>query len=684
MRTIGGRPTLFLILTGLLVFGAHAPKAGLHLDDHAFHRTLSAADWPEIKERTLKYVPGRNLYVLYYAGLYRLLGPEPSRLHLFGLGLDIVNALLASSLLLRLGGSAGWSLLFGGLFLVYPNHAETHFWTAAVAMNLLSTTFLLAACRLSAAKNLHPVLRWAACLLLLALAVFDYDQSVLMWLPIAVYAVLLCPDTGLTRGWGLTFAGAGIVFDAAHAFLRAYSPHSEGGRPVIRLGQAGHRAWEALLSSAVPLRKFPIWESLQSWAGGPADTLVTLLILAGAWLWLAGRLGVSECSEAKPDGPPLGRIAAFGLLWMLCAYAPNFFWFLNPRHNYLPSLGFLLALTAGALALARSFPAARKGLAAAAFLFFGLSAAAGVAEGYGWRHAADLHARFTEAAQGLLPDKAANIFLLDAPVSVARAPAFSQTSEHMLLYWNKTGVLAEPGDTTLTPGRTGAFYRNQLSMYGRDTLYWHPYRGMNLLVYDGKADPKYRAEGNFSCAAELKLFPAGETSYSADITKDQKCRTVAELNAPVWMVSSRRLKGAGKKPILSFPNSVALLSSSVRLLDNPPRLELTLLWRPTRPVPDFAFVVTLRDQGGREVFAPVYSGSRGRWPGHETLWPCFNDLLPPSTWAKNSEITETYRFLLKNPIPPGPLEARLTVFEKPQDLFRPWLRLAEAAAPVQR
>ena len=372
MKTIEGRPALFLILTGLLVFGAHAPKAGLHLDDHAFHRTLSGADWPEIRERTLKYVPGRNLYILYYAGLYRILGPEPSRLHLFGVGLDILNALLAASLLVRLGGSLGWSLLFAGLFLVYPNHGETHFWTAAVGMNLLSTTFLLAACRLAAAQSLNAVVRWAACLGLLALAVFDYDQSVLMWLPIAVYAVWLCPDSGLPRAWALSFAGAGIVLDAAHAFLRAYSPHSEGGRPVVRLGQVGQRAWEALLSSAVPLRKFPIWESLQSWAGGPEATTAMVLALAGTWAWLSRRLGVPEAHEPKSEGPGLGRIAAFGLLWMLCAYAPNFFWYLSPRHNYLPSFGFLLALTAVALTLSRELGlAVRRGLAAAVFLVFG-------------------------------------------------------------------------------------------------------------------------------------------------------------------------------------------------------------------------------------------------------------------------------------------------------------------------
>ncbi len=676
---------MFLILTGLLVFGAHAPKAGLHLDDHAFHRTLSGADWPEIRERTLKYVPGRNLYILYYAGLYRILGPEPSRLHLFGVGLDILNALLAASLLVRLGGSLGWSLLFAGLFLVYPNHGETHFWTAAVGMNLLSTTFLLAACRLAAAQSLNAVVRWAACLGLLALAVFDYDQSVLMWLPIAVYAVWLCPDSGLPRAWALSFAGAGIVLDAAHAFLRAYSPHSEGGRPVVRLGQVGQRAWEALLSSAVPLRKFPIWESLQSWAGGPEATTAMVLALAGTWAWLSRRLGVPEAHEPKSEGPGLGRIAAFGLLWMLCAYAPNFFWYLSPRHNYLPSFGFLLALTAVALTLSRELGlAVRRGLAAAVFLVFGLSAAAGIAEGYGWRHSAELHARFTEAAPALLPAKPANIFLLDAPVSVARAPAFSQTSEHLLLFWNKTEILAEPGDTTLTPGRTGAFYRNQLSMYGRDTLYWHPYKGMNLIVYHGKNDPKYRADGNFSCAGKLKIFPGGENPLSFNITKDPKCRTLAELNAPVWLAASSRLPAGGKPSLVSLPNSVQLLSTSVRLLENPSHIELTLLWRSTRPVADFAVVVALRDPGGREVFAPIYSASRGRWPGHETLWPCFNDLQPPSTWGKNSEISETYRFLLKKPIPPGPLEARMTVFERPQDLFRPWLRLGEVGAPVQR
>lgn len=654
-------PAVVLLAAGLFVL-QHAPFAGLHLDDHAFHRSLSAASREELRREFLFYVPGRNLYILYYAALYRILGSDPLRLHLFGVALDLLNVLLAYAFLRRLSAPRSWALAAAGLFLVWPNHNETHFWTSAIAMNLLSTTFLLLAFLAAGIGRLPPAARLALSGAAFVLALFDYDQAFFMWVPILFYAGWLAPAPRPSKAL-LSGAAAGFLsLNLAHVLLRAYAPHSHGGRPVIRLGQLPVSFVNSFYESLVPLRKLPLWDSLDSVAGGPWATLASLALLAGCWsgavAWLRRR--EREGNEALPRAVGL---AALGALWFVCAYAPNYFWYISPRHNYLPSLGMLMVLVPFLLVS----PARGRLLAPLGGTVFFLGSASILAEGAGWRRAADLHEAFRSRAPSLAPAPAA-LFLAGAPLDLDRAPAFRHPHEHLYLFSQAAGGLPRSGSRDFCAGRSGVFHGSEIDLFGRGSLYYEPYASMTLLSLRGD---------KLERAGSLALSLPGGERRSVDLGG---WPGQAALEAPVWLAASARERARGE-PIWTAPNGAALLSAKAS--EPEPRvLAVELLWRaPRAPRADFAAVLTLTDPAGRVVFDPAYAIESNGARGHRLLCPAFNDLDPPGRRPQDSATRESYRMTLPSPLPPGPLTLRLALFEA-----RPtaWAPAGEGRVPIER
>ncbi|MFA6030689.1 MAG: hypothetical protein WC969_12600 [Elusimicrobiota bacterium] len=661
-------PPLLLALAGLLVFGPHAPAAGLHLDDHAFHRLFTLGTPAQVWSEFLSYVPGRNLYILYFSAMYRLFGPAPLGLHLFGLALDLLNGLLVYGLLRRLKAPAGWPLAAAGLFLVWPNHAETHFWTSAVAMNLLSTTSLLLTFHLALAGAARPWLRVLGTLLLYASAFFNYDQVFFMWIPLLFMTWKLAPEAGWRRAHAAAFAAVSLLMGASHALMRVYCPVSSGGRPVVRLAGLLHEAWTSVKACLLPMHKLPVWDCLQSWAGGPVPTVALLLVLSGLWL---SAVALRWDDEPPAGAPALGAWAAFGALWTFFAYLPNYFWFISPRHNYLPSVGFILLLCCAATALARMRRGLRVPLAALAFLLFGLGASSGIGEGCGWARSWRLFRRFQAEAPRLVPPETDNLFLLGAPSTLFRAPAFLQPEEHVLLFALATGNGRGHGDTHLCPTRTGAFFLNQADLFGPENFFWRPLRGLRAL--------RYRPEdGGFSCVGALELRLPGGGTQPLRLDAARACPGTQAVETPLWLESARRTSGGGK-PLLSADDGAELLEA--RLERTPgDAARLVLLWRArTRISVDFAATAVILDASGRELWSPVQPESRARRSAHGRVWPLFDDLLPPSTWKPGETVREQY--LLEVPRSPGPLQLRLTLFERRDGAA--WMKLSQHTLPLE-
>ncbi|MBI5631773.1 MAG: hypothetical protein HY921_12920 [Elusimicrobia bacterium] len=646
----------FLALAGGLIFGPHAPQAGLHLDDHAFHATLSKPRWSQMRREFLDYVPGRNLYILYYAALYKILGPDPARLHLFGLFLDLLNVGLVYALLGQMGLAESQRLLASGLFLVYPNHGETHFWTSAIAMNLLSTTFILLSFLAAGIASLRPAARWGLALAFYALAAFDYDQAFFMWIPLLFFLRRLAPEPRPSHEALAGIAVFGLAVDGIHCLLRLLAPVSNGGRPMIRFGNMPGSFLHSLLDSFVPMRKLPAWEALHSWAGGPGPTAALLAVLSAAWIWKMAQLRGSEEAPAAP-----WTVLSFGACWFFCAYLPNYFWYISARHNYLPSLGLVLCLAAGAqrwLASAGLRP--RRAAAGAAFLFFGLSGGTALAEGYGWSLSAQLQQRFAQKALELLGGKADSLFLLGAPLSIARAPAFRQPREHVYAFAESGGALPRAGDIMMGPTRRGAFHGNQVELFGKEYFSWTPYRDMQVMLYNN---------GDFACAGGLKLEIPGGKIETVALNAPTSCRAEARLSPKAWLMDSRFVPGQGALPPLwTAANGASLLALRGRLAGE--WLELEMLWKAEKKIAaDFATVVTLRRNDGSIVFEPVYAAERQ----YSALWPCYDDLIPPASWPEGAVVRETFRLKRTPALTAGALGAELSLFERRDK--DPWAKL---------
>jgi hypothetical protein len=622
-------PPAFLVAASLFVL-QHAPWAGLHLDDHAFHHALASADWDQMAGSFFRYVPGRNLHILIQGVLYKTLGPDPVRHHVLGLILDTVCVLLGYAWLRLLGAPRAWATAVAGLFLVMPNHAETHYWLSALPMNLASTALIIAAFIAAAWRLDLAFLLWAS-------ALFTYDQAFFMWAPIAVYAAFFRSRRASIRALILFSSGA-ILLQSAHVLLRILSPISEGGRPTIRLDHIPLSVAESLLESLLPLRSLPPLDSLRSAVGGPAATIAVLSLLAAAWLHLSRR---------REERPPMGAFVVIGGLWWLCAYLPNYFWYVSPRHNFLPSLGLLAA----AVAVADRFPS--RALAVFGAAFFGLSAASTLAAGHAWRRTAGMQESFRQAATRDLPPGVDNVFLLGAPTQWRGAPAFQGPDEPSFLYAEAFGGPRPVSSLSLSPARTGAFFMNEADLFGRQSLRFRAYSGMNVFTEE---------TGEFRCSSSLRIRPEGEGLRKVLLNSPPGCRANPSLDAPVWLLESVRTTA----PVDSLIATGTWVKGS---------LELELLWK-AAPRADFAAFPALIDSAGRIVFEPLYSLESG----HSLHWPLYDDIQPPSLWKRGTGVRQ--RFRLRAPIspPPGPLRLRLTLLERRENA--PWVPAGTLEKPL--
>lgn len=638
-----------LALLAIGVFALqHAPFAGLHADDHSFHSVLATADWSAVWSQFKAYAAGSNFYILYYAALYKAFGPSPISLHLAGLALDLFNGLLVYALLCRMRLRASWAFAAAALFLVFPNHGETHYWTAAIAMNLVSTALLLLSLLALGSKRLGAGGRLALAAALWALALFDCGQAFLMWLPLVYFADRLAPPPRPSRRALAAFAAVALALDAAHLLL---------GRPTVHPGGLLYNAPYSLYAAVKLLP--PRWDALRSVLGGAWPTALAALAAGAFWLRVVARL------ERDPEPEPAGRpILAFAALWFCCAYVPSWFGSIEPRHNYLPSLGTFVALVVLAFSAPRRL---RPLLAAAGLAAISLSTASTLSQGYAWSESERLHASFRRWAIALLGRRADNVFVVGAPRLVLGAPSFDWPGEPAYLFEEASGRLPDRGDVQVAPARSGVFHGNQPELFG-ESLWFTPYSRLNLLVH---------SLGSFSCARRLVALPPGSEPVTLRLPGGTRCRAAPRLEAPVWLLSASAAAPSG--PGVSAPNGAELVRA--RLTEASGWANLELVWRAAKPVADFASMIRLLDERGRAVYRSVYESAFAGQRERGALWPAFNDLYPPARWPAGRGAAERYRLRLDAPLPAGPLRLELTVFER---TAARWRRLGAVRLPVER
>lgn len=643
-----------LVGAGLLFFGLHATRAGLHLDDHGFYRSFSHYDWAQLWAGAIHYVPGRNLYIPLFFALHKVCGGSAAAMHLFGLFLDLLNPLLVMALARRLGASRGAALAAAGLFLVYPNHGETHWWTSSIMMNLFTTTLTLGAFLAAGRTSLPRAPRLALAALLYTVALFDYDQVFLLWIPLLAYARWTDPGLKLRRL--AAAAGGFLILDAAHFAARMLSPYSSGGRPVPRTDVILLSMKHAVTQTLVPVRCWPL---LPDFPGGWPAAILLAGAAAAAWVLLCAQ----SWNDDEKDRAEL-HLALFGGAWWLLAYAPNFLWYISPRHNYLPSVGTALVATALASRLSRS-RRARPILAMAGAAFFSVCGLYAWSDGSAWAASTALHARFAAEARPALPAGADKIYLLGAPKKLRTAPAFFQPQEHVYILSRETGTPPTSGDNAAAVNRLGLFSGTQVDLFGAEAS----------PSFTGLASTTLftlRGDGRFERVCGLSLATPGLAPRELILGKGD-CPGRLVMEAPVALIESHPARS--RAPI---PDNPTLISAS--LTAGPDEtFDLTLTWLAGKsPAADFAAYPVLLGASGRDIFRAVYAASEQE---HKIPWPLFNDTLPPSRWSPGQTIIERYRLRRPQPWAEPPTRLRLAPFERKENL--PWEALSAQEIPLR-
>lgn len=626
------RLALAAALLGAAPFVLTVPFCGIYLDDYSFFRLLEGISPGALWIEFLHYVPGRNLHIPFFYGLLELTGRSVPAMHLVGLAFDALNAVLVFLLVRRLTGLRSVALACAAAFAVAPNHGETHFWITLIPQCQIPTALTLAAFLLAARGALAPAF------LVYAVALFTYDQVFFLW-PLLL-AVAWSRDPGARLGRYAAAAAGLLALNLAHIALRYLSPYASGGRPLIRVADFFHRCRDAAVAIGKGVLPWPT-SSHAHWAW---SLPVIALALAAAW-WLVR----STRERARAEGATLSAwtsgsgwlvAAAGGAAWTALSYLPNLFWYLSPRHNLLPSIGWSLSFVAlGAYAASRDRRAAAA-LPWIAGLFFAAAAVSDVHEGTQWVDSRRLRDGFVEAVRRL-PPPVDSVFLVGAPRYLRRAPAFNLPHDVMMAAERELGApLHEKGDYQFSPTRRGGVFRNDLSIAPASTFRWLPAGEANVLAFDA-------AKRSFACVAALSVeLPDGRTEV-LPLRPAASCSMVLPVAAEVFLLDSVQGAAARVRPDAPRAGGLALLGASAAAQGEATRLELE--WRvDAAPRAAIAFIPRLKDASGAPVLDAVFP-SRGTKRPYMMIWPLVDDLASGLGLKPGRTLRQT--FLLRRPAP---------------------------------
>lgn len=626
------RLALAAALIGAAPFVFTVPFCGIYLDDYSFLRLLEGISPGALWIEFLHYVPGRNLHIPFFYGLLELTGRSVPAIHLVGLGFDALNAALVLLLVLRLTGLRSVALACAAAFAVAPNHGETHFWITLIPQCQIPTALTLAAFLLAARGALTP-----ACLVY-AVALFTYDQVFFLW-PLLL-AVTWSRDSDPRRGRYAAAAAGLLTLNAVHIALRYLSPYASGGRPLIRVAYFFHRCRDAAVAVGKGMIPWPT-SSHAHWA----LSLPVIVIAAAAAWWLVRSTRERARAEAAPLSAWTGGsgwlvAAAGGAAWTALSYLPNLFWYLSPRHNLLPSVGWSLSLVSlGAYAASRGRRAAAA-LPWIAGLFFAAAAVSDIHEGTQWIDSRRLRDGFVEAVRRL-PPPVDSVFLVGAPRYLRRAPAFNLPHDVMMAAERELGApLHEKGDYQFSPTRRGGVFRNDLSIAPASNFRWLPAGEANVLAFDA-------AQRSFACVAALSVErPDGRTEL-LPLRPAAGCSLVLPAVAEVFLLDSVQGPAARVRPDAPRAGGLALLDAAAAAQGGSTRLELE--WRvDAAPRATMAFIPRLKDAAGAPVLDAVFP-SRGAKRPYPMIWPLVDDLASGLRLKPGRTLRQT--FLLRRPAP---------------------------------
>lgn len=646
MNSRDRRLTAAAAILGAAPFVLTAPFCGLYLDDYSFLRMLEGIGPRELWTAFVQYVPGRNLHVPFFYGLLEATGRSVAAMHAVSLAFDALNAALLYLLVARLTGLRSIALAAAAAFAVAPNHGETHFWITLIPQCQIPTALILAAFLLADRRRLL-----AACAVFTA-ALFTYDQVFFLW-PLML-AVAWSRDPAPRRPRYAAAGAAMLSLNAAHVAMRYLSPNASGGRPLIRAQDFFDRCWDAAVAVSKGVLPWPTSSHFHwSWS-----VPVVLIAIAGA-VWLFGTVRAESRAEAAElgawtKGRGWVRAAAGGAAWTFLAYLPNLFWYLSPRHNLLPSIGWSLSVAAlGAWAVSRGRRTAAI-LPWLACLLFATAAVSDFHEGTQWVDSRLLRDEFAAAVRRL-PPPVDSVFLIGAPRGLRRAPAFNLPHDVIMAAGRALGRPGlEDGDYSLSPTRRGVVYRNDLSIGPASGFRWLPATEANVLLYD-------EGKRSFDCAGAMLVKNPDGSSNMLGFRGSPSCTVVksAEANAALlFSIPGPAARAAATAPRaggLSLIGAAASADGDATLLD--------LEWRvESSPAATMAFIPRIKDASGQILLDAIFPSKAGR-ARYDTICPLVDDLASALKLSPGKTLRQRFalRRTWKDPGPDAVLE--LEAFE---------------------
>ena len=347
------------------------------------------------------------------------------------------------------------------------------------------------------------------------------------------------------------------------------------------------------------------------------------------------------------------RLALFGAAFFFLAYLPNYFWYMSPRHNYIPSLGWAFFCVGTIAWLQSRLPRLARALPWIAVYLFANAVVANVHEGTEWAYAARLHRGYLREASRFFP-AFDNIFIVGAPRYIKKAPVFNLYHDNVLSAALAAGREDDVrGDYQITPTQRGAFYQNDVSVWPRNIFRWLPYERMNAVAFI--------PPDKFRCARTVRLRdPEGNITLRR-LRPVSGCRHELRLDMDVTLVSVKETP-LSAEAARSIPGLQGLALADWSVAAGPRQLRLTLDWSVSeRPDADLALVPTVTSSRGDLLYEPVYPSPTA---GKKTpvIWPLLDDERPASGWRAGRGMRETFVMRTGKNLPPGPCRLKLEVY----------------------
>lgn len=647
------------MLAGLaaLIFLPTALFCGLYLDDYSFLRMLEGATGYELWRHFIEYVPGRNLHIPFFYALIRLTGGSVPGMHAISIAFDAANAAMLFLFVRRLTGLRAIAWAAAVIFILAPNHGETHYWITLIPQCQIPT-FLILAAFLLATSPAGPRLTAAASVY--AVALFTYDQVFFLW-PLLLFVAWRANHSIRRRNFVLA-AFTLAALNVTHIVFRYLSPYASGGRPLIRLSDFFRRGLDAIVATAKGIIPIPT-PSYAHWGW----TILVAVIALALGIWMVRRIAEEIRAEklqyaSWTQGREWIWIVVFGTAWTGLAYAPNLFWFISPRHNLLPSIGWAIALASIGAVAATRIPRLSSILPTACVLAFMFAALSNVHEGTQWIESKRMKEAYAaEVRQVAAP--ADTLFLVGAPRYLHRAPAFNLPHDVALAAARVLGRPSLVGDYSVSPTRTGIVYYNDLSIVPANAFNWLPAANVNLVSYDENSS-------SFQCAAMLSLQEPGGGQRELPLRPSRGCKTTVKIPLEVALVESETRPAPTNQSV----SGISLLHAEIRTHER--MTSLVLEWAMGAPPSQvLALIPRLKDQNGNTILDSVFyqeNSERNRlkealFRSHNpkrpypVLWPLVDDMAPLSEMKPGQVLRQVFelRKTISGPYAEGLLEVDL-------------------------